>query len=450
MKSKIIKVVSAVVIVCLVGGGGYYFYNKSAKAKAAANNKNRYYTVAAEKSNIDVTVSATGTVEATQTKDVVANNSGTVQNLNVKVGDTVNSGDTIAKVQSDDIDAAVNKANLTVQQQQLQVNNAKNANDQAMQQLSLQSAQNDLSNKIEQQNKMTLTAPIGGVVVAKNDNNGDSVQAGKALITIADLSSMKIDVQVDELDISKVKTGQAADIKFDAITGKTYTGTVDSISQMGTTSNNVTTYDVIVTINNPDGVKIGMNGNVSIKVTSKADALTIPVEALIERNNKKYVMLKTSGSSETSSQGSWSKNGNGGNSKGNSGNGSYRRNSGNGALGGNGNGKMSTLGGKLVEVETGLENETTVEITSGIKEGDEVMIQLPQSTSTSSQKGGFGGLGGGSFGGLGGGNRQSGSSNKNSSQNGNNGGNSNNSSSNASSNNGTAGNNGTGNSGSGK
>ncbi|MFL0252599.1 efflux RND transporter periplasmic adaptor subunit [Clostridium neuense] len=424
MKSKVVKIVSAVVIVCLIGGGGYYFYNKSSKAKAASNTA-KYYTVTAEKSNIDVTVSATGTVEATQTKDVVANNSGTVQNLNVKLGDTVKEGDTIAKVQSDDIDAAVNKANLTVQQQQLQVNNAKNANDQAMQSLSLQSAQNDLSNKIEQQNKMTLTAPIGGVVVAKNDNNGDSVQAGKALITIADLSSMKIDVQVDELDISKVKTGQTADITFDAISGKTYTGTVDSISQMGTTTNNVTTYDVIVDINNPDGVKIGMNGNVSIKVTSKSDALTIPVEALIERNNKKYVMLKTSGSTaDSNTQGSWKRKSSGTNS-GYQGNGSNRR-------GGNGSLRMSALGGKLVEVETGLENETTVEITSGIKEGDEVMIQLPQTTSTNSQKSsGFGGFGGGSFGGLGGGSRQSGSGSKNNSSNGNNAGNSGNNTSNS-------------------
>ena len=128
MKSKVIKVVSVVAAVCLLGGGGYYFYNKSAKAKAASNTT-RYYTVTAQRSNIDVTVSATGTVEATQTKDVVANNSGTVQNLGVNVGDTVSQGSTIAKVQSDDIDAAVSKANLTVQQQQLQVNNAKNAND---------------------------------------------------------------------------------------------------------------------------------------------------------------------------------------------------------------------------------------------------------------------------------------------------------------------------------
>lgn len=445
MKSKIIKVVSAVVIVCLVGGGGYYFYNKSAKAKAAAKNTNRYYTVAAEKSNIDVTVSATGTVEAAQTKDVVANNSGTIQNLSVNVGDTVSQGGTIAKVQSDDIDSAVSKANLTVQQQQLQVNNAKNADDQAMQQLSLQSAQNDLNNKIEQQNKMTLTAPIGGVVVAKNDNNGDSVQAGKALITIADLSSMKVDVQVDELDISKVKTGQTADLTFDAISGKTYTGTVDSISQMGTTSNNVTTYDVIVTVNNPDGVKLGMNANVNIKVSSKADALTIPVEALVERNNKKYVMVKTSGSDTASSKGSWSQNSSSGNSQGNSGSGSYRRNGENGAFGGNNSGRTSTLGGKLVEVQTGLENETTVEITSGIKEGDEVMIQLPQVSSTSSQKsGGFGGLGGGSFGGLGGGNRQGGSSNNSSSGSGNNAGTSNSSSNNASSGSNAAGNSGSG------
>ncbi|WP_234124519.1 efflux RND transporter periplasmic adaptor subunit [Clostridium hydrogenum] len=404
MKGKVIKAISAVLIVCLIGGGGYYFYNKSSKAKAASNTT-RYYSVAAQKSNIDVTVSATGTAEANQTKDVVANNSGTVQNLNVNVGDTVKQGDTLAKVQDDSLDQAVSKANLTVQQQQLQVNNAKNANDQQMQELTLQSDQNDLNSKIEQQNQMTLTAPIGGVVVAKNDNNGDSVQPGKALLTIADLSSMKVDVQVDELDISKVKVGQAADIKFDAISDKSYTGTVSSISQMGTTTNNVTTYDVIVDVNNPDGVKLGMTANVDIKVTSKADALTIPIEALIERNNKKYVMLKTNSTDSSSTQGSWSKNSNGGSSQGNGGNGSYRRNGsgGNGSFGGNN--RVSMAGGKLVEVQTGLENETTVEITSGLTEGQQVMIQLPQVSSTSSQRssGGFGGLGGGSYGGFGGG-----------------------------------------------
>jgi HlyD family secretion protein len=233
---------------------------------------------------------------------------------------------------------------------------------------------------------------------------------------------MKVDVQVDELDISKVKVGQSANISFDAISDKAYTGTVQSISQMGTTTNNVTTYDVIVGVNNPDGVKLGMNANVSINVTSKADALTIPIEALIERNNKKYVMVKSGNSSDATSsnssgQGSWSRSGNSGNgngsysrsgNSGNGGNGSYSKGgsfggSGNGS--GNGNSRISTSGGKLVEVQTGLQNETTVEITSGLTEGQQVMIQLPQVSSSTSQRsgGGFGGLGGGSFGGFGGG-----------------------------------------------
>lgn len=398
MKGKVIKAISAAVIVCLMGGTGYYFYNKSAKAKAASST-NRYYTATAQKSNIDVTISATGTAEANQTKDVVSNNSGTIQSLNVKVGDTVKQGDFIAKVQDDNIDQSVNKANLAVQQQQLQVNNAKNPNDHQMQQLTLQSDQSQLNNVIEQQNQMTLSAPIGGVVVAKNNNTGDSVQAGKALITIADLSAMKLDVQVDELDIAKVKVGQAADIKFDAISDKSYTGTVESISQMGTTSNNVTTYDVIVDINNADGVKLGMNANVNIKVASKTDSLTIPVEALIERNNKKYVMIKSSNnnnraSSSNGGQGAWNRNGN--NDKG-----SYGKS-------GNRNSRISASGGKLVEVQTGLENETTVEITSGLTEGQQVMIQLPQVSSSTSQRSssGFGGFSGGSFGGLGGGSKQ--------------------------------------------
>lgn len=398
MKSKFIKIICAVLVVCVVvGGGAYYLHNKSVKAKAAAN-ASMYYTVKAEKSNIDVTVSATGTAEATQTKDIVANNNGIIENFDVKEGDTVTQGQTIAKVQSDDIDASVSKANLTVEQQQLQVNNAKGDNDKQMQQLSLDNAQSDLNNKLEQQNKMTLTSPINGVIVSKTGNNGDNIQQGTTLVTVADLSSMKVDVQVDELDISKVKVGQTADIKFDAISDKTYTGTVQTIAQVGTTTNNVTTYDVTVVINNPSGIRIGMNANVDIKVSSKADALTIPVEALIQENGKKYVMVKSGTSSDTSNNSS-----------------GYGRRKGQYGKGGFG-GRLTSSAGRREEVTTGLQNETTVEITSGLNEGDEVMVELPQTTSSnSSRTSGFGG-----FGGLGGGLNGSGKTNRNSSSSGNN------------------------------
>lgn len=395
MNKKVINIVVGVLIVCLVGGGTYYFYKKSASAKSLTNN--RYYSVAAKNSNIDVTVSGTGTVGAAQTQDVVANNTGNIENLNVNVGDTVTSGQTIATIASDTINQQVNKANLTVQQDQLAVSSAKAGTDQQKAELTLEADQSALQSAQEQQNAMTLTAPIGGLVVAKNNNNGDTVQQGKALISIADTSSLKVNLSVDELDISKVQIGQKADIKFDAISGKTYSGTVQSIAQLGTTNNNVTTYSVVVNVDNADSaIKLGMNANVNIKVTSKQNALVIPVEALIERNGNKYVMVQKSGSSSSDSKGSYNKS----NAK-------------------NGNGSSRTsMPGSLVQVQTGLENENYVEITSGISAGQKVMVQLPQTTSTNSQnsrQSGFGGMGG--FGGMSGGSgrqSQGGNSNKSS------------------------------------
>ncbi|PJI08037.1 MULTISPECIES: efflux RND transporter periplasmic adaptor subunit [Clostridium] len=390
MNKKVINIIVGVFIVCLAGGGAYYFYKKSVSAKSLTNN--RYYAVAAKKSNIDVTVSGTGTVGAAQTKDVVANNTGTIENLNVNVGDTVTSGQTIAYVGSDTINQQVNKENLAVQQDQLAVNSAKVDADKQKAELTLESDQSALQSAQDQQNAMTLTAPIGGLVVAKNNNNGDTAQQGKALITIADTSSLKVNLSVDELDISKVQVGQKADIKFDAISGKTYSGTVQTISQLGTTTNNVTTYSVVVNVDNADSaIKLGMNANVNIKVTSKQNALVIPVEALVERNGNKYVRVQSSNGSKADSQESYNKSS------------SRSENS----------GSRTNMAGNLVQVQTGLENENYVEITSGINEGQKVMIQLPQTTSTNSQnsRGGFGSMGG--FGGMSGG-RQSQGGNKSS------------------------------------
>jgi HlyD family secretion protein len=95
---------------------------------------------------------------------------------------------------------------------------------------------------------MTVKAPIGGTVVTKNNITGDTVQAGKSILTIVDTNDIRIKVAVDELDISKVVKGQKAEVKFDALKDKVYEGTVENIGITGNTSNNVTTYDVIVSV----------------------------------------------------------------------------------------------------------------------------------------------------------------------------------------------------------
>lgn len=380
VKKKLISIIITCLIVGGVVAGGYYGYKKLSKGNTTTTAAS-YITVSARKMNLQVNVQGTGTAFAAVTKDIVSNNNGNVKDLSLKVGDTVKKGSKICVVDSDQINENVNKAESNLEKQKLQASKAKTSDDIELQNLNINDAQRDLDSAIDARDKMTITSPIDGVITAINCNNGDNVQMGKAIATIIDTKSIKVKVTVDELDIAKVKKGQKAEIKFGAIKDKVYEGTVEDISQVGVTTNNVTTYDVVVSIKDPTGVLIGMNANVNILTQSKNDALTIPAEALIERNGKKYVRV-SSGDNQGNSQG---------NSQGN--------NQWNSKLGGRASG-----GGKLVEITTGIENENYIEVVSGVTDGEKLLVQLPQTNSNTTNtrnnfRGSFGGnMGGGNMG----------------------------------------------------
>lgn len=196
--------------------------------------------------------------------------------------------------------------------------------------------------------------------------------------------------------------GQKAQIKFDAIKDKTYEGTVETIAQVGTTENNVTSYDVVVGIAKPEGIKLGMNANVTIQVESKENALVIPAEALVESNGKKFVRVESTDSSssnsntqtnnmkedkaEVPSEISQGQNKNVQTTNGTQGVKNTQ----------SGNSRQSIAGsGRLVEIKTGLENENYIEVVQGLTEGQKILITLPQTNSTSNNNsrnnmGGFG------------------------------------------------------------
>jgi HlyD family secretion protein len=183
---------------------------------------------------------------------------------------------------------------------------------------------------------MTITAPITGLITAVNNKNGDNVSAintiwtsnpgigqpTKPALTIVDPDTMKVKVPVDELDIERIKEGQKTEIRVDAVSGKVYEGTVESIPEIGITINGVTTYNVVVSIQNREDIKIGMSANVDIVVDSKDDVLAVPADVVIEKDNKRYVKNEND---------------------------------------------------NLIEVKTGIENENYIEILDGIKEGEEVL-----------------------------------------------------------------------------
>ncbi|MDP4089080.1 MAG: efflux RND transporter periplasmic adaptor subunit [Bacillota bacterium] len=483
MKSKLIKAVIACVVAVAVGFGGYYGYKRIFPAKTVAATS-QYYAQSVRRMNLTQTIQGTGAAYAASTKDVVPNNNGTLSGLSIKVGDTVTAGQTLFVASSTSLNQAVTtaqnnltKVNLTLTSDQkakvtddTNVANDKTAVSTAQAALdtakangdagAIASAQsaldkanqtltNDLNSQANDANKVTLdklsvsdaqtsvdnakialnnaavTAPIGGVVTAVNNVNGDTVSPSKGVLTIVDMTSLKVKVSVDELDIAKVQIGQAAIIKFDAISGKSYEGTVETIAQTGTTSNNVTSYDVVVDITDPTGIKLGMNGNITITTASKENALVIPAEALITTNGQKFVRVDNSAATGTTSNsntqqgsnstqgGSSSQTGSSQNSQGTSGQNS-RQNGTSGTTGTTGTRGMQAVSGTgtMVKVTTGLETQNYIEVTEGLTEGQKVIITLPSTSSTSgtssNNRGNQGGFGGGFSGGMTGGGMPSG------------------------------------------
>lgn len=167
-------------------------------------------------------------------------------------------------------------------------------------QLALTSAQEAYNEAVKATEKRTVTAPSAGAVVVMNavpgalvsagasDTSGKSTGSSNDLIQIADLSQMRVTVQVNEADISKVQVGQKATVTFSALSDVTCEGVVQSIATVASDSTNgdgtgTATYTVELLIAQPDPrIKPGMTASVEIVAQEVKDALTVPATALLE------------------------------------------------------------------------------------------------------------------------------------------------------------------------
>jgi HlyD family secretion protein len=165
---------------------------------------------------------------------------------------------------------------------------------------------------------------------------------------------MQLPIAVDELDLTSVKVGQKATVKVDSLSGQTFQGEVTQVSNVGTTSNGVTTYDVIVAIKNTPqyDLKYAMTATAQIQIQDKKNILTIPIQALQSRSGKYYVALqKPDGTTE-----------------------------------------------EQHEVQVGIRSTTAAEITSGLSEGDTIVMPTRKTTTTTTNRNQQNGFGGGGFG----------------------------------------------------
>lgn len=302
----------------------------------------------------------------------------------------------------------------------------------------LENAENKLSNTQDNVDDYTITAPISGTVITKNAKVGDKISKSSSgtttMAVIYDLSTMTLEMSVDELDVSSIKVGQSVEITADAVEGETFTGTVTNVSLQSSYSNGVTNYPVTVTLDDTGSLLPGMNVDAKIILDSSENALVIPASALM-RGNRVYVK-KSSDSTEnadTQRNGSSDNAGDADSERKNHGDGTQNADSAdrqpdagaeasgsskgsgtdNSSSKSNGSGKSGSSnvpdGFEAVQVTTGIINDDYVEILSGLSEGDEVYISSDSGSSTQTnqmQMGGMGGpggdMGGGAPGGPGG------------------------------------------------
>jgi RND family efflux transporter MFP subunit len=146
-----------------------------------------------------------------------------------------------------------------------------------------------------------LYAPISGIVVEKNANIGEIIQAGNPVIKIVREDEMRIEVRVPEVDIADVKIGQKASVKFDAYPeNRRFEAEVAEIDPAPINIQNVTYYIVKMNLKNPDaGLKYGMGCTVYVETDRKDNTLMIPKGVIEKDGDKKFVTVLTDAKEKT-------------------------------------------------------------------------------------------------------------------------------------------------------
>ena len=141
-----------------------------------------------------------------------------------------------------------------------------------------------------------LTAPFSGTVTEVDGMVGDQVSPATTAFRIDDLSQMKVDVQVSEVDINSVQVGQPVTLTFDAISGKTYNGKVVGVAQAGSSVQGAVDFSVTVVLTDADkSVKPGMTAAVTITVKQVNNVLLVPSRAVRLVNNQLVVYILNNG-----------------------------------------------------------------------------------------------------------------------------------------------------------
>ena len=325
----------------LAAGAAYYFLSSNSKQETT------YLTESVTRGNVEKTVVASGSVESVNEVDVGAQASGKITKLYVKLGQEIKKGEMIADIDSTTQINTLNtkKAALVSYQAQLRakktaydvalssynrlsklytqkatsldnVNTAKSTLDNAKAEVeaveaNIKQAEIEVNTAETNVGYTKITAPMDGTVISVPVSEGQTVNANQTtptIVTIADLSKMKIKPEISEGDITKVKAGQKVSFTILSDSQTLYHSVIDSVDPANTTttdssstssstsssnSNSTTSaiyYYANVLIDNPDRtLRIGMTTENNIKIANAKDVLLVSNMAIQKRDGKSFV-----------------------------------------------------------------------------------------------------------------------------------------------------------------
>ena len=305
------KLILFVVVVAVIAGGYYWYRVRNARPEPTV------LTQSLSRGDVVDTVGATGTLEAVETVEIGTQVSGVVQELHADFNSIVKKGQIIARLDPQLIQTQIEQQTANVQRAEADLARLEVALADAQQKLerakqmsakqlipqteletaevnvrsadaqirsskaSLTQAQAQLNNQRVNLGYTTIVAPIDGIIISRNVDQGQTVQASMnapvLYLMAADLTKMQVLANIDEADVGRMRPGQRVTFRVDAYPTDTFIGEVAQVRLQPTTVQNVVTYSTVISVPNPElKLKPGMTANVAIEIARKNNVLRIP------------------------------------------------------------------------------------------------------------------------------------------------------------------------------
>ena len=309
------KLILIVLVLVAVGVGAGVYTMRNNRTEPAVT------TQQLSRGDIVDTVGATGTLEAVETVDVGTQVSGVVRELYADFNSIVRKGQMIAKLDPSLIETQIEQQTANVVRAEADLERLKVAAADARQKLSrarelaerslipkteletaevnvksadaqirsseaaLTQARAQLNNQRVNLSYTNIVAPIDGIVISRNVDQGQTVassmNAPTLFVLAADLTKMQVVANIDEADVGRMRPGQHVTFRVDAFPNDTFTGTVQQVRLQPAVVQNVVTYSTVIAVPNTElKLKPGMTANVNIEIARRSNALRIPNAAL--------------------------------------------------------------------------------------------------------------------------------------------------------------------------